>query len=195
VAADQRTRGGCRTYGAWLCSGLFPALTRWANFCRAYGAEETRSQKSRRDAGATNCNGKRRCGGRGRISGRGDGVAPTALGSLRDYSQRLRAGLTSAAPMALRKREVKRAGGTPALRTPSIRPGPLPSRQGKPRLRKATAEARCRGEGRGATFKPSSDEQSQKSRRDADATKAEHSPGVRDAAARRGRADPDCGNA
>jgi hypothetical protein len=24
-AADRRTRGGCRTYGAWLSSGLFPS--------------------------------------------------------------------------------------------------------------------------------------------------------------------------
>jgi hypothetical protein len=45
---DQRTRCMCRTYGAWplfmiisqpLRAGLF--------FCRAYGAEETRSRKSR----------------------------------------------------------------------------------------------------------------------------------------------------
>jgi hypothetical protein len=31
-----------------LSSELFPALTGWAIFCRAYGAEEMRSRKSRR---------------------------------------------------------------------------------------------------------------------------------------------------
>ena len=103
-----------------------------------------------------------------RISGRGDGVAPTALGSVREYSQRLRAGLTSAAPTALRKREVKRAG--PSFLRASGRPFLC---QGRPTLRKATAEARCRAEGRGATFKPSSDEQRQKSRWDAGATKGD----------------------
>jgi hypothetical protein len=103
-----------------------------------------------------------------RISGRGGGVAPTALGSVREYSQRLRAGLTSAAPTALRKREVKRAG--PSFLRASGRPF---LRQGKPALRKATAEPRCRAEGRGATFKPSSDEQRQKSPWDAGATKGD----------------------
>jgi hypothetical protein len=37
-------------------------------------------------------------------------VAPTALGAQMTFSRPLRAGLTSAAPTALKKREVERAG-------------------------------------------------------------------------------------
>ena len=29
----------CRTYGARCTNDFFPALTGWANFCRAYGSE------------------------------------------------------------------------------------------------------------------------------------------------------------
>jgi hypothetical protein len=48
-ARGQRIGGrgfGVAPTGLGLSSELFPALTGWASFCRAYSAEETRNQKS-----------------------------------------------------------------------------------------------------------------------------------------------------
>jgi hypothetical protein len=91
---------------------------------------------------------------------------------------------TKAKEPAGRRRYEKRTQHSPDFRASTVRRGGASGTagahgrvnpfvpQGKPALRKATAERRCRAEGRGATFKPSSDEQRQKSRRDAGATKS-----------------------
>ena len=79
----------CRAYGARCSNDFFPALTGWANFCRAYGAErEVKRASETRALRRATAKLRRRIGGC----------------------------CAGAAPTALKEGEVERAGETPALR-------------------------------------------------------------------------------